>query len=196
MRVCNSQRTQTAGCCQDTGTQSWRSPASSDGRRRWGTPCTHPGWTPGSFLEAPRKNCTTKRVKASHLLPGSQIHLHSYSQTCCRWACHRRAGCFPATLLGCWNRQAWNTTGRSGCRCRGSSFRQRTGYTPGPTSPGTPRPYMRKLGEHREEKMKMVLHNLVFTLSYNTVWHRLRTEQTCKSRRLHLVYYVPSHEGT
>lgn len=151
VQVCNSQRTQTAGCCLDTGTQSWRSPVSSDGQRRWGTPCTHPGWTPGSFLEAARKNCTTKRVKVSHLLSRSQMYSHSYSQTCCRWACHRCAGCFPATLLGCWNRQAWNPTGRSGCRCRGSSFQLRTGYTPGPTSPGTPRPYMRKLGEHREE---------------------------------------------
>lgn len=69
VQVCNSQRTQTAGCCLDTGTQSWWSPVSSDGQRRWGTPCTHPGWTPGSFLEAPRKSCTTKRVKIHTCYP-------------------------------------------------------------------------------------------------------------------------------
>lgn len=76
MNVWNSQRTQTAGFCLHTGTQSWQSPVSSDGRRRWATPCTHPCWTPDSFLEAPRKNCEEKDLKINiHFQSGFRLVL-------------------------------------------------------------------------------------------------------------------------
>lgn len=166
MNVLNSQRTQTAGCCLDTGTQSWQSPASSGGQHRWGRPCIRPCWTPDSFLEAPRKNCKGKKdttldfTLTIWLL--SVFFLAACSHTCCRWACHLRGDCSPGRLPGYWTQQAWNPIGRSGRRCRGSSFPPHTGYTPEPTSLGTPRRRMRRLEDkEREKNINKSFHNLL-----------------------------------
>ncbi len=74
----------------------------------------------------------------------SVVHV-SHSHTCCRSACRLRGDCFPARMPGYWIQEAWNPIDRSGYRCPGSSFLPHTGCTPEPTSPGTPRPRMRRL---------------------------------------------------
>lgn len=91
---------------------------------------------------------------------------HPSSQTCCSWARRLRGGHFPARLPGYWIQQAWNPIGQSGRHCQGSSSPPRTGYTAGPTSPGTPRPYRRTLEHtHTQTETRIPFCSVVKTIT-------------------------------
>lgn len=152
MPVGYSQRIQTAGFYQDTDTQSWQSPVSSSERHKWERLYTHLCWTPDSFLEAPRKNCTKKKKITSVKMRFTDCDkiLSFSSLTCCMQVGHPCGGHSLGKLPGYWIQQAWYPIGRSGYHCRGSSFLLRTGCTPGQTSPGTPQLCMRMLGDTKK----------------------------------------------